>query len=81
LFVLKRYIRIESLFTHLQEIRGSFDEAGQLELSTKAYWDLLEAQLEKHTQVKHVSGLPLLSIKLSCRCSCDVTVHMITGFW
>jgi hypothetical protein len=43
--------------TNLQEIRGSFDEAGQLELSSQAYWDLLEAQLEKHTQVKHVSML------------------------
>jgi hypothetical protein len=39
----------------LQEIRGSFDEAGQLSPSSKAYWDMLEAQLEKHTQVKHVS--------------------------
>lgn len=36
------------------EIRGSFDEAGALEPSSKAYWALLERQLEQHTQVKHM---------------------------
>eukprot|EP00879_Flechtneria_rotunda_P010991 GHRR01011484.1.p1 GENE.GHRR01011484.1~~GHRR01011484.1.p1 ORF type:complete len:668 (+),score=259.16 GHRR01011484.1:75-2006(+) len=35
-------------------VKGDFDAAGQLSPSSSDYWRLLEAQIEKHTPIKHM---------------------------
>lgn len=36
------------------EVRGDFDEPGRLNSSSPSYWAALDAQLERHTVVKHM---------------------------
>lgn len=68
----------------VQVVSGTFDDLGQMDPANTAYWEQLDAQVEKHTQVKHVRDIVIKHLYLLIRYSCrdtPLSSNKITWWW